>query len=508
MGPVRGTPPGLPCRLSVTPASSLAKSTLAWKGARWLTASVLPCWRSRHQAGSLNTLSGGNVCCQGSLEAEGGVEEGGRDWRAQRRHRGGWRWRRRRARDTGLPPCSRARRRRRGEPVRPPGSQARWETSTWIWRRRPSIDTCGAGLIVCESLARTSSRLPAVDGEEERRRRAHVGAVGEGAGLGGAADRDRRGDRSRVLERVEGDPEGGGVGERLDPELDQVGGVVGVGRVGRVGVGAVGEREGVVPGARIARVATTRRGRRGRRRGSPGRGTRPGGRRSRRRSGSASRARCRRSRAAAPWPAGGRGCRGRAAGAGPGTASRLRRPRRGPQRDRRQASEHHAGPDPHPEHAPHCIRGGAASWPGLRAATLRPSRAGRLRHTWPDARAAGLPDPARAAPPPRPPPRPPDGARPGALRGPVRAAHPGHALLGDARPDGDHGAARGDLARRRPGRHLDLPARDLRRPDDPDRPGVVGGGAPVRAHRGLRGDEGGDPRRDGRRGDGARTPRT
>ena len=88
------------------------------------------------------------------------------------------------------------------------------------------------------------------------------------------------------------------------------------------------------------------------------------------------------------------------------------------------------------------------------------------------------------------PPRAHDGARSRALRGAVRRADAGHALLGDARPDGDHRAARGDLARRRPAGHLDLPARELRRADDADRAGVLGRGAPVRADRGLRRDQG------------------
>ena len=81
------------------------------------------------------------------------------------------------------------------------------------------------------------------------------------------------------------------------------------------------------------------------------------------------------------------------------------------------------------------------------------------------------------------------------------------ALLGDARPDGDHRAAGSDLPRRRPARHLDLPAAELRRADDPDRPGVGGEGAAVRADRGLRGDQGLHPRGDGRRGDAPRPRR-
>ena len=57
---------------------------------------------------------------------------------------------------------------------------------------------------------------------------------------------------------------------------------------------------------------------------------------------------------------------------------------------------------------------------------------------------------------------PPDRPRPRALRGPVRRAHAGHDVLRDARPHGDHRAARGHLARRRAARHLDVPARELR----------------------------------------------
>ena len=58
-------------------------------------------------------------------------------------------------------------------------------------------------------------------------------------------------------------------------------------------------------------------------------------------------------------------------------------------------------------------------------------------------------------------------ARPRALRGAVRLAHRGHEVLGDARPDGDHRAPRGDLARRRPARHVDVPGRVARRADLP-----------------------------------------
>ena len=65
-----------------------------------------------------------------------------------------------------------------------------------------------------------------------------------------------------------------------------------------------------------------------------------------------------------------------------------------------------------------------------------------------------------------------DVARPRALRRAVRPAHEGHEVLGDARPDGADRARRRDLAGRRPARHLDVPARVLRRADEPDRGGV------------------------------------
>ena len=183
-------------------------------------------------------------------------------------------------------------------------------------------------------------------------------------------------------------------------------------------------------------------------------------RRSSPRSGSAWRARCRRSRAAAPWPAPRRGCSGRAAGTGPRYSEPLAAGGPAPQRDQRHTSHRHPDPRPHPEHARTLPEPRASHRMfSRRAADVAPASAHLA-----DAGAAGFLNPARAAPPPRAPPRPSDGARPGALRRPVRAAHPGHALLGDARPDGDHGAARGDLARRRPGRHLDLPARDASPP--------------------------------------------
>ena len=78
-----------------------------------------------------------------------------------------------------------------------------------------------------------------------------------------------------------------------------------------------------------------------------------------------------------------------------------------------------------------------------------------------------------------------DRARPRALRRAVRRAHRGHEVLGDARPDGDHRAPRGDLAGRRPAR--------TRRPSRPRRfaalmtriaAGVARRGAAVRADRG------------------------
>ena len=62
----------------------------------------------------------------------------------------------------------------------------------------------------------------------------------------------------------------------------------------------------------------------------------------------------------------------------------------------------------------------------------------------------------------------------------------------------------GDLAGRRPAGHLDLPAQELCRADDPDRPGVGRRGAAVRADRGIRGDGRLHPPGDGRRGDASR----
>ena len=113
----------------------------------------------------------------------------------------------------------------------------------------------------------------------------------------------------------------------------------------------------------------------------------------------------------------------------------------------------------------------------------------------------------RGASAPASPPCPHEHPRPRALRRPLRRADHGDALLGDARPDGDHRPAGSHLAGRRPAGHLDLPAQELRRADDPDRPGVRRRGAPVRADRGLRRDQGLHRRGDGRGGDAARPPR-
>ena len=86
-------------------------------------------------------------------------------------------------------------------------------------------------------------------------------------------------------------------------------------------------------------------------------------------------------------------------------------------------------------------------------------RVGRFRQHCRDGRAwQARPGSAGRRGRPTPPSSPHDLARPGALRGPVREADAGDALLRNARPDGDHRAARGDLARRWPARHLDLPA--------------------------------------------------
>ena len=73
-------------------------------------------------------------------------------------------------------------------------------------------------------------------------------------------------------------------------------------------------------------------------------------------------------------------------------------------------------------------------------------------------------------------------------------------LLGHARPDGDHSAARGDLARRRPAGHVHVPARHLRRDHGAHRRGVRA------RRRSSTGPPRGSPRRSAciERGDGAR----
>src|SRR4051794_31623053 len=87
------------------------------------------------------------------------------------------------------------------------------------------------------------------------RRTPHAGAVRVADRLRGVADRDRRGYKRGVLHRVVGNAEGGGTGEGLDPQLDQVGCVLGVARVGGVGVGAVWPREDVARRAGVLRIA-------------------------------------------------------------------------------------------------------------------------------------------------------------------------------------------------------------------------------------------------------------
>src|SRR5581483_6172148 len=54
----------------------------------------------------------------------------------------------------------------------------------------------------------------------------------------------------RVVERIERDAEGGGVGQRLDAELHQVRRVAGVARGGGIGIGAVGQGEDRAVGGR------------------------------------------------------------------------------------------------------------------------------------------------------------------------------------------------------------------------------------------------------------------
>src|SRR3954451_16526843 len=72
-----------------------------------------------------------------------------------------------------------------------------------------------------------------------------------------------------------------------------------------------------------------------------------------------------------------------------------------------------------------------------------------------------------------------DAARHRALRRTVRGSHPRHEVLGDARHDGHHRAARSDLAGRRSARYEHVPTRDVRRGDAADRNGVVREGVAV-----------------------------
>ena len=101
--------------------------------------------------------------------------------------------------------------------------------------------------------------------------------------------------------------------QRPHAQLDEVGGVVRVGRVGRIRVGAVAAGRTCRRRCAGRRGRAGRRWRRGRRRGSPGRRTRRRGRRRRRRRGSGPRASSPCCAAAARRPAARRGCRGPAA---------------------------------------------------------------------------------------------------------------------------------------------------------------------------------------------------
>ena len=94
-----------------------------------------------------------------------------------------------------------------------------------------------------------------VDGEEELCRGAGVGAERERRGLFRVADGDRRRDERGGLEGVQRDPERGRAAKRLDAELEQVGGVVGVPGPGGIRVGPVRRREAVPAGPRVAGIA-------------------------------------------------------------------------------------------------------------------------------------------------------------------------------------------------------------------------------------------------------------
>ena len=105
----------------------------------------------------------------------------------------------------------------------------------------------------------TQVDLGTVNGEEVGGRSLDVRAIGEGDWGRRGAQRDRERDAIDILDGVERDAEGRGAGERLDAELDQVRGVVGVHRVRWIGDRAVGRREEVEGWigrrARIVRVS-------------------------------------------------------------------------------------------------------------------------------------------------------------------------------------------------------------------------------------------------------------
>ena len=309
--------------------------------------------------------------------------------------------------------------------------------------------------------------MRAVDGEELARRRLRVGAVGKAARLGRGPDRDRGCNQRGLLHGVQGEPESRRVRERLDaelhrdrrrcrrrPELS-----------GRCKCRWVPRRSR----RRLADLPDRARSpsRHDRRRGSPDRGTRHRGTRSRQRPGSGARARCHGFEAAAPGSPGDTGCPGPGGDPGP---DRGRGSRRGRQRNQRNRPEQTTQPL-----AATAARAKPTARPRFGApmgSNGVPARTCRLaRHT----EGVAEPEDTPARPRIRRRTGAPTGRRgPGALRPTVRRAHQGDALLGDARPDGDHREARRDLPGRWSPGHLDLPAADIRRADDADRAGVRG----------------------------------
>ena len=94
-----------------------------------------------------------------------------------------------------------------------------------------------------------------MNGQEHARRGRDVGPIGKRMDLAGCAtDRDRERGQRGARQGVQRHPERGRAGERPDPELDQVGGVVAVAGAGGVRISPVRLGEEVARGPGIVRV--------------------------------------------------------------------------------------------------------------------------------------------------------------------------------------------------------------------------------------------------------------